>query len=420
MRILMVSPQSDGCWFVWLLRHNGHDCDWITTSPKDAETLSGIIPPPLAKPPDPARYDLVVFDSSGLGEAADDARKVTPTIGSSVLADRLEHDRLFGLEAMEQAGIAVPEWESFDDRAKAINWLRQKERRTVLKPLDDENLPKDTTYVSKSSEDMIHYIEHKLIAKVKSFVLQTFVEGTEVSTEAWWTGDKWVAVNHTLEEKKFMAGGIGPNTGCAGNVVWMPERTNAIFQRGLEKIAPLLQAHDFVGMVDLNTIVTSGEAYGLEWTPRFGYEGTCNLTRLLPIEFGDFLSAVAIGDTPVYAGSNSSFAATVRLSVPPYPNAESSRRRDHVPIQGLTPEDLTSFILYDVRKEDDQLVTGGNYQVIGAPIGLGADIAGAFDEVEAAIKRLDVPDLQYRNDIKKCVEARYASLRTDGWLRPIG
>jgi len=415
MKILIVSPHGDGVWYVALLQRAGHTVDWIVSSAKDVDTLKGIVPSPLSSVPNPASYDLVVFDSSGLGDAADSARTVTPTIGSSRLADSLESDRIFGIEAMEQVGIPVPPWESFDDPASAIAWLKKEQVRCVLKPIGEA--PSDATYVSKSPEDMISYIETRLHKKVKSFVLQEYVIGTEVSTEAWWTGSEWIALNHTLEEKKFMAGSIGPNTGCAGNVLWMPPKPNQLFERGLAKIAPLLREHNFVGMIDLNTIVTEGEIYGLEWTPRFGYEGTCNLTRLLPIEFGEFLYKIAIGETPTLAQPRAKFAATVRVSVPPYPSAEFSRHKDQVPIRGIDLDKLESFVLYDVQKDGDCLATGGGYQVIGSPIGLGETICGAVGEVETAIGRLDVPNLQWRNDIATCCEKRYAMLRECGWLR---
>lgn len=420
MKILLVSPQGDGAWYVWLLRHNGHDVDWLTTSEKDVDILSGIVPPPLKRAPDPSAYDLIVFDSSGLGDAADLARQHTPTIGGSELADRLEHDRIFGFEAMQAHGINVPDWEPFSDTASAISWLKKTGKRTVLKPLDDEKLTKDTTYVSKSAEDMIRFIEEKLDPKVHGFVLQEFVSGTEVATEAWWTGSEWVALNHTLEEKKFMSGSIGPNTGCSGNVLWMPPRRNSLFERGLERIAPLLREHNFVGSMDLNTIVTDGEIYGLEWTPRFGYEGTCNLTHLLPMEFGEFLHQVATGQTPTLGQSRGRFCASLRLSVPPYPNAETSRRRDKVPIKGIDPDCLESFILYDVQMVDGCMLTRGLQNAIGCPMALSETICGAFDDIESCIKHLDIPNLQYRNDVRACVEKRYAMLRECGWLRPIG
>lgn len=418
MKILLISVKGDGPWFSLVMAKEGHEVDTFIVNEKDRQTLQGIIPPILTKEPDPAKYDLVVFDSSGMGEAADAARKVTPVIGSSAYADSLEDDRVFGLEAMEKAGIKVPKWEAFSSAAEGINFLKKNNKRFVLKPIGDA--PKDMTYVSKSADDMIHFIEVRLDSKVKSFVLQEYVEGVEVSTEAWWTGTEWVALNHTLEEKKLLAGGLGPNTGCAGNVLWMPAKKNALFEQGLEKMADQLREAGYVGMVDLNTIVTAGGMYGLEWTPRFGYEGTCNLTRLLPMGFADFMLRVAVGDAPTIGESRSRFAATLSISVPPYPNAEIAKRRVQVPIVGLPMDNIETFVLYDVMKEGDDYMTTGVYNGIGAPIGLSNSIAGAFDECEAAIKRLDIPDLQYRNDVVSCVEKRYGQIGRWGWLRPIG
>lgn len=416
MKILLVSKDGDGAWFVWLLAHEGHAVDWTCASPKDATSLKGLIPAPLAKTPSPENYDLVVFDTSGLGEAADHSRTLTPTIGSSAYADRLEDDRVFGIQEMERFGIKVPKWEAFSTPAEALSFLSKNNRRYVLKPIGEA--PSDATYVSKSREDMVHYIETRLDAKVKSFVLQEFVSGTEVSTEAWWTGREFVALNHTLELKKLMADDLGPNTGCAGNIVWMPSRPNAIYQQGLQKMALGLGGFP-PQMYDLNTIVTEGDVYGLEWTPRFGYEGTCNLTRLLGVPFGEFMFSVATG-VLVTAEPRARFAATIRLSVPPYPSAEFSRKRIQVPITGVEQERLDTFVLYDVMKDGDALITGGTYNVIGSPIGCGETIEAAFGNVETAISRLDIPNLQYRSDACKALKARYATLLSGGWLRPIG
>lgn len=419
MKILLVSVVGDGIWYQHVLSKEGHDVDWIVTDEHYATTLEGIVPPPLKRVPSPRDYDLILFDSSGMGDAADAARAYAPTIGGSALADRLEDDRIFGLQAMEEAGINVPPWEAFNDPATAIAWLKKEQKRCVLKPIDEApDAPKDATYVARDAEDMIRYIESRLTKKVKAFVLQEFVAGTEISTEAWWTGREWVALNHTLEEKKMMSGGVGPNTGCAGNVLWMPDRPNVLFDQGLAKIAPLLEVSGFVGMIDLNTIVTEGAIYGLEWTPRFGYEGTCNLTRLLPVGFGDFLHAVATGATPTLAQPRARYAATVRLSVPPYPNAEFSKRHDKVPIEGIDLDHLERFVLYDVQQHDGGLHTSGHFQGIGSPIGCGETIEGAFDEVMTTIKGLRIPNLQYRNDVCECCIKRHTQLERWGWLRP--
>src|SRR4029077_11265133 len=131
-------------------------------------------------------------------------------------------------------------------------------------------------------------------------------------------------------------GGLGPNTGCAGNLVWMPTRSSVLFERGLHRAKDALGASGFVGPIDLNAIVTAGEIYGLEWTPRFGYEGTCNTMALLPGDFVEFLHAIAIGGTPTEAAPTAAFAATVRLTVPPYPiQMKNASKYAGVPIKGI-------------------------------------------------------------------------------------
>lgn len=418
MRILLVSEKGDGAWFVWLMRHEGHDVEWLVTSEKDASSMSGLIPPPLRKAPNPSKYDLIVFDSSGLGEAADAAREYTAVIGGSELADQLEHDRMFGIQVMEEAGIKVPEWEVFHTEQEAVKWLEKTHKRCVFKPLGDAGSA--ATYVAKDEEDMKRYLPKLVkLTKGQGFVLQEFIAGTEVSTEGWWNGNEFVAINHDLEEKKFMNDDLGPNTGCSGCVVWMPPKPTVLFQQGLAKMAPLLKDSGYVGPLDLNAIVTEGEVFGLEWTPRFGYEGTCNLTRLLNMSFGEFMHKVATGQ-PVNIIPRANYCACVRLSVPPYPNAEISRKKLEVPIEGIDLEKLDTIILYDVVKDAEILKTTGGYNVIGAPMALGDSMEQAFSEVDQAIKRIKAPDLQYRTDVsKKCVK-RYTTLQQQGWLRLIG
>src|SRR5262245_53621449 len=150
MKILLCSARGDGAWFVHILQKEGHDVAWVCHSEKDQDTLGGIVPPPLKKTPDPADYDLIIFDANDMGKAADDARLISPTIGGSRYADLLEDDRIFGLEAMERNHINVPEWEAFSNPKEAINYLDTTQKRCVLKPIGD--VPdKSLTYVSKSA-----------------------------------------------------------------------------------------------------------------------------------------------------------------------------------------------------------------------------------------------------------------------------
>lgn len=420
MKILLVSLCGDGCWFGWLLAKEGHTVTWTVSDPKYVEVMGGIVPEPVDVVDPPGQYDLIFYDMTGVGEIADAAREYTPVIGDSAFADQLEDDRIFGIETMEKAGIRVPPWEAFDDPAEAIRWLKKTHKRCVFKPIGDEDC--SATYVAQSEQDMVRYMDILFKRmKIKKFLLQEFVQGTEVSTEAWFNGTDWCALNHTLEEKKFLSGGLGPNTGCAGNLCWMPSGSNPLFQRGLEKMKPILQEAGYVGMLDLNTIATESNIYGLEWTPRCGYEGTCNLTRLLPLPFGEFLYRVATGQTMNIADSRHRFAATVRLSVPPYPCAPKAKeRKDSVPLDGIDTDHLENFYLVNAKVGENGLETAGCYDhQVGSPIGASETIAGAFAECQSLIDRLQIPDLQYRNDIRQCCEKRYETLLQQGWLKRI-
>lgn len=196
-----------------------------------------------------------------------------------------------------------------------------------------------------------------------------------------------------------------------------------MYTHGLEKVTEFLRKNNYVGPIDLNTICTEGTAYGIEWTPRFGYEGTPNLTRLLPIEWGEFLYKVATGQSVNIAQPRSPFCATLRVSVPPYPNADRTKKPMVVPVQGVDCDKLDSLVLYDVRRSDefeDELETTGAYNCIGAPIALGETIAQAFSEAEQAVKRIKAPDAMWRSDVAKSIEKRYAALQRMGWFRQLG
>jgi phosphoribosylamine-glycine ligase len=417
MKILLCSWRGEGAWYVWLMRNAGHEVDWTVDHEDMASSMAGLIPPPRSKV-NPGGYDLVVFDCTEMGDAADFAATQAPTIGDSTLADRLENDRIFGIEVMEQAGIRVPKWEAFNDPGKAIDWVNKNHKRCVLKPVGDA--PSEMTYVGKNEEDLIRFIETRLPgSKVKEFILQEFVAGTETAAGGWFNGSEWVVVDHNIEEKKFMNGGLGPNTGCAGSVMWIPPKPTPLFQQGLGRVTKLLAEAGYRGPLDLNTIVTEGEAYGIEWTPRFGYESTCNFTRLLGTDFAEFLYGCATGSKPIVIPRNN-FAATVRCSVPPYPTHDlKAKQMAHQPIRGLVEKDLERFFTFDVVANGEELMVCGEGNV-GTPIGLSESLRGAFEEVMTKIKGLDIPDLQYRTDICECIEKKYNTLQTMGWLRQIG
>ena len=426
MKVLLNSYTGIGAYFILRFLKEKHSVDYYQMSKDCLNILSGIVPSPLITKPDYSKYDLSLFDITGKASLAEESSKVTPTMGDGKIASDLEDDRLFGIRVMEESKILVPPYEVFDDIEKAANFVRKTKKKYVFKPYGGQDQKANTTYVSSNYKDLLEYMS-KLseFAKDSTFLLQEFIEGgTEVSTEAYFNGQEFFAVNHTLEEKKLMNDNIGPATGCSGNLVWFctEGRESKIFKEGLLKFKEFLSLSDYRGMVDLNSIVLqNGELYGLEWTPRFGYDAT--VTSFSLFNKGDlvnFLHAIACGETPKPASFKEDyFAASVRVSIPPYPSEIKGQHPQGVPIQGINEDNIHKYYLWDAMMQDGQLVTSGEaYGCVTCPVAKGVSCNAAFANVYNLIAELKIPDMQYRTDMAQMCKNRFNSLERMGWLRP--
>lgn len=417
MKILMCSYSGYGAWFTLRFIQEGHKVDYYLMEKKYQNILNGIVPEPLFKKPNFAKYDLVIFDLTGRPDLAEEASKVTAVIGDSQIASILEDDRLFGIQVMEQCGIEVPPYEKFSQLEEAKKFIQETKKRYVFKPNGGQEQETASTYVATSAEDMLDYIDRlDKMSHGADFILQEVVAGTEISTEAYFNGKDFYFVNGTLEEKKFMEGRKGPNTGCAGNLVWVYENEPRIFKQGLELLKPFLLDSGYVGMIDLNTIANQGHLYGLEWTPRFGYDASATLFSLYSSDLGEFFHRIATGQD-VTIDTNNPFAAAVRLSIPPYPSECDGYYMEDVPINGIEPEYIENIYMYDAMIKHEELVTAGCSGFVAVPIGTGRTIEEAFATVKERVKKIRIPDMQYRQDIFKCTKQRYEELSAMGWLK---
>jgi len=113
------------------------------------------------------------------------------------------------------------------------------------------------------------------------------------------------------------------------------------------------------------------------------------------------------------------YGACVTVSIPPYPTEIRIPKAKGVPIEGLdarSAEELCSFYLYDAKLKGEVLETSGNYGFIGAPMGSGPTIDEAFAKVEQKLRKLHIPNMQYRTDIKKQTYEKHCRLSVGSWL----
>jgi phosphoribosylamine-glycine ligase len=431
MRIALSSYAGYGAWFATVLRILGHKVDYHLSMPKYADIMSGIVPTPQVKFhdhrmldsnigfPDYSKYDVSVFDLTGRERQAGFSSLYAPTIGDGYIHKMLEEDRLFGIQMMEDAGIDVPPYETFTDVSAAKAFIRDTKKRYVYKPNGGQDQDAGTTYVSKSDTDMLEYIDKLfLLSKGSPFLLQEFKSGIEISVEGWFNGEEFYCLNSTLEEKKFMNDGVGPNTGCSGNLVFTLNSESKVFTEGLAKAKTALNSLGFRGMVDLNTIATEDKLYGLEWTPRFGYDASATLFGMYGGDFGQLLQRVASGGIPEQKWK-AEYGTSARLTIPPYPTEIKLAKVKGIPIKGFNldnEEELMKTYFYDVMADKDELVCSGINGLICCPIETGPTPELAFARLDNRIKKIQIPDMQYRTDLKKSIMERYFKLKEWGWI----
>jgi phosphoribosylamine--glycine ligase len=422
MNFFMISECGEGAHLLKMVQNEGNDVQIYIKNPGYRSAWDGLLP--KAKKIDPPKDAVVIFDFSGSGALADKLKKSGwPVVGGSKFADRLEQDRQFGTDVMVAAGIKVPLTAEFRKFAEIEGFLKDNgvdedgdERRFVFKP-SGKGLPSHLTYVSIDNDDLREYVayaEKNYGKEIESFILQEFICGVAVSTELWCDGTKFIQpIIHDIEVKGFMDGCHGPATGCSGNLVWAEEGNCRISAHGLALVEEQVVKEGHVGPIDLNAIVNEKGIFGLEWTPRFGYDSTPTYAFLFKDKIGKFFSDIARGQLTTGMPLNEKFAAGVRFTIPPYPleidaeDVQKVRPNLGVPLRGLTEENVGSLYMYEVMEEDKKLVHSDGTGVLGVAVGTAARPWDVWDKPYRVLCELKIPELQYRTDLRQVIGDMY-------------
>ncbi len=350
--------------------------------------------------------DIVFFDASGAGEEAEVLKsKGHSVIGAGRLNDLLELDRPFGLDFMRRHSIPLPESYTFQDIDETIEFVKKHPDRYVFKPSGNPSL--SLTYVSTSPENMIGMLPYlKRESEKKSggkceFVLQQVVEGIEMSTEAWFNGKNFLLpLNSTFEEKKFMDGGRGTQTGCMGSVMWnwsheISKRLYELLFRDMEE--ELADARYF-GPLDVNAIWTPRGPFGLEFTPRFGFDAIQGFLRTLDISPANFFQN--LGGMVRLPTKDDQMSMAVAVSTPPYPT--ETEEVPKVPILGISSEDLRDTVyFYDMMfdAEINMFTTSGAYNWVCSVTDNDVSFERLRRRIYQKVDTIEVADKQFRLDI---------------------
>jgi len=403
-KFLVISGGGDGLGLALKLRMQGNDvATWIREG-RAKDNYTGLLRKPdrwsEALEPD----TVVIFDSSGGGRTADRLRARGHFVfAGSTFADQLELDRPLALGIMAEAGIKTPTSKTFTSWEKAKAYVKERDTRLVFKASGKtgDYLGSYVSYDAGDLIEMLDYFAQVTAGKGKpEFVLQDFVKGIEISTEGWFNGDRFMSPwNHTIERKQLLNDGLGPSGGCAGNIVWCTKDMNHVIEEGIARMAPVLRDNEYIGPIDLNAVVNDEGVWGLEFTPRFGYDALPAILELFESPVGDVIASMARLEYPTELPMSGRYAAGVRLSIPPYPS-EHFHPDEGIPIRGLTRDDRDHLYFFDVKLDDgNKLVSTAAFGAIVTITGSGDSITEAFSGPMEIADRAKIPQKQYRTDL---------------------
>jgi phosphoribosylamine---glycine ligase len=426
VRVLFISKEGDGLGVGQRVAFEGHNVDFYIADAGSAKAGRGIVNRVAEWRPALRRADLIIADCVGLGRYENIVREAgRPMIGFNRALDAAEIDRRAGMDLFTNVGVQTPETLFFDSKKEALSLPSRHGWDSGWVVKCSGNLSNDKTAVVKEETLWPRAIE--CLPDPCSGVVQRIVSGVEISTEGWFNGSKFVRpFNHTFEDKRFLAGDLGQNTGCMGNVVLRAD-SKRLTKATVERVEPFLKVIGYRGPFDINCIVNESGAYALEATSRMGFDAIEAFAEGLEEPLGDFLFDVATGTKREMALTGDTMIA-VRLSIPPWPIRAPNKTDAGAPVGGIDEDTLHHLFLCDMEKHNGSYVTAGCDGVLLKATAVGsirpARLAAhnpdytyeARRRVYRLLDKISVSNKQYRVDIGTRVNDDIAQLKKWGWL----
>ncbi len=437
--ILFISNSGESLPIVYRLKREGTDAQIYIHSPRYRGNYNGLLPKVAQKDLKKTvkKADIIVFDitranertkqdimflkvfglspslASVFGPVADKLSADHKVIGASTVADTLELQRHKGVELAERMGFAIPEYQEFNTLTKGMAFLKDKNDLWVFKPENNQDL--DLTYVENFPGEIYTKMSDEWSRRIGDkckYILQKKIDGLELSTEVWVGPNGPVHYNRTFEDKRLMGGNLGPAIGSQSNTVWIERDLSSVAIPLLMKMATYLKASGYIGPCDVNMIVKKKVPYFLEWSPRFGYDAIYCLFELLKGKLTDFF------EKDFNVKFDDGFAASQRLSVPPFPYAVPELLKEFardVTIDGRLDK-MPRFWAQDVYQKEDHLACAGSDGILGVVTGRGDSLGSAWGHVYRSIDTMKICSyLQYRKDGAKSHEKRLAEFEKQNW-----
>ncbi|WP_020499559.1 phosphoribosylamine--glycine ligase [Sciscionella marina] len=380
----------------------------LACAPGNAGTAAVAEQPAIADPNDAAAVvelargwsaDLVVIGPEAplVAGVADAVRAAgIACFGPSGSAARIEGSKAFAKDVMHAAGVPTARSETVDNPARLDKALAGFGPTYVVK---DDGLAagKGVVVTEDIEEARAHALT--LLDGGHPVILESFVDGPEVSLFCLVDGETVVPLLPAQDFKRVGDGGVGPNTGGMGAYAplpWAePGLADTIVRTIVEPTVRELAARGvpFSGLLYAGLALSSDGPQVIEFNARFGDPETEAVLALLRSPLAGVLHATATGrlaGLPPLEWAEGT-AVTVVLAAEGYPGTPGIGD----PITGAEAEGVLHAGTR--RREDGAIVSSGGRVL--AVVGAGDDLDAARAQAYQRIEGVHLTGGHYRTDI---------------------
>ncbi len=350
----------------------------------------------VVAPDDPLAAGAVdAFESVGLR-----------AFGPNKAAAIIEGSKAFSKDLMKKYGIPTADYETFDNSADAIAYIKARNQLPVVVKADGLALGKGVI-IAQTMEEAENAVREIMDDKVfgaagGKVVIEEFLTGPEISVLAFTDGKTLKPMVSAQDHKRAYDHDEGPNTGGMGT--FSPSRiyTEDLAKECMETIfLPTMNAMNaegrtFKGVLYFGLMKTPNGVKVIEYNCRFGDPETQVVLPRLKTDLFDIFNAVVdekLDELAIEWEDNA--AVCVVLASGGYPKAYQKGYT----IEGLDEAQADGALIFHAGT----VLDNGVYKTAGGRVlgvtATGKDLDAAIHHAYEYVKQISFQDMHYRTDI---------------------
>ena len=326
--------------------------------------------------------------------------------GPSAAAARIESSKSFAKDVMRSASVPTAASATFTSLADALPYLDRHAEPLVVKASGlaaGKGAVVAPTRRDAADAARAMLEDASLGAAGREIVVESFLEGEELSLFAITNGSDVTLLPAAQDHKRLLEGDQGPNTGGMGAYAPVSLATSELLDRAAsEVLLPTLaelerRGTPFRGLLYAGLMIdANGAPSVVEFNCRFGDPETQAVLPLLSGGLLDALTASASGSALPKVAVNPHLAAvTTVLAARGYPDAPE--RGAEITLPGELPKGVTIF--HAGTKRDDTGTLRANGGRVLAVTGVGATFADARAQSAEVAEAVQFEGKHFRRDI---------------------